>query len=72
VLRALESLLRQNQGRNILLVAHAGVNRIVLARALGLSFRNMFFMEQDYACLNVIEYSGRFAVVRLMNGIYWK
>jgi alpha-ribazole phosphatase/probable phosphoglycerate mutase len=72
VLRGLESLLRENQGRNILLVAHAGVNRIILARALGLRFRNMFFMEQDYACLNIIEYGGRFTVVKLMNGIYWK
>jgi len=72
VLKGLESLLRENQGRNILLVAHAGVNRIILAQALGLRFRNMFFMEQDYACLNIIEYSSRFAVVKLMNGIFYK
>jgi alpha-ribazole phosphatase len=71
VLKGLESLLRENHGRNILLVAHAGVNRILLAQALGLRFRNMFFMEQDYACLNIIEYSSRFAVVKLMNATYY-
>jgi len=71
VLRRLKKVLEEDQGKEILLAAHAGVNRIILAQALGLRFRNMFFMDQAYACLNIIEYHRRFAVVKLMNATYY-
>jgi hypothetical protein len=29
-------------------------------------------MDQAYACLNIIEYHRRFAVVKLMNATYYK
>ena len=70
-LRGLKILLKENQGKNILLVAHAGVNRIILAQALGLRFKNMFFMDQGYACLNIIECYGNSFKVTLMNGIFY-
>ena len=72
VLRGLKILLREGAGKNILLVAHAGVNRIILAQALGLEFKNMFFMDQGYACLNIIESYGKVSKVILMNGIFYK
>ena len=50
VLKEMEILLREGQGKKILLAAHAGVNRIILARALGLRYRNMFRIAQGYAC----------------------
>jgi alpha-ribazole phosphatase len=71
VLRGLKTLLRDNPGKSILLAAHAGVNRIILAQALGLRFRNMFSMDQGYACLNIIEFYGKTAKVTLMNGLYY-
>jgi alpha-ribazole phosphatase len=72
VLQGLKGLLKAEQGKTILLAAHAGVNRIILAQALGLRFKNMFFMDQGYACLNIIEYYGDFSRVILMNGIFYK
>jgi alpha-ribazole phosphatase len=72
VLKGLKILLKENQGKDILLAAHAGVNRIILARALGLRFKNMFFMDQGYACLNIIECYGNSFKVVLMNGIFYK
>jgi alpha-ribazole phosphatase len=71
VLQGLKALLKEDRGRNILLVAHAGVNRIILAQALGLRFKNMFFMDQDYACLNIVEHYGDRFKVTLMNGIFY-
>ncbi len=71
VSKGLKTLLKENQGKDILLVAHAGVNRIILAQALGLPFKNMFFMDQGYACLNIIEWYGKASKVILMNGIYY-
>jgi alpha-ribazole phosphatase len=71
ILKGLKILLRENQGKDILLAAHAGVNRIILARALGLRFKNMFFMDQGYACLNIIECYDKTFKVTLMNGIFY-
>ena len=72
VLKGMENLLEKSQGKNILLAAHAGVNRIILAQALGLRYRNMFLMDQSYACLNIIEYYKTGSRVVLMNGIFYK
>ena len=72
VLKGLKILLNEGREKNILLVAHAGVNRIILARAMGLRFRNIFRLAQDYACLNIIEYFETGARVTLMNGIFYK
>jgi broad specificity phosphatase PhoE len=71
VLRGLRDVLKKDQGKNILLAAHAGVNRIILAQALGLRFRNMFCLDQAYACLNIIEYYGSFSRVILMNATFY-
>jgi alpha-ribazole phosphatase len=71
VLKGMEILRKEGQGKNILLAAHAGVNRILLAQALGLRYRNMFRLDQGYACLNIIEYYETGARVILMNGIYY-
>ena len=72
VLKELKTLVHENQGRNILLAAHAGVNRVILAQALGLPFKNMFSIDQGYGCLNIIEYYGTTSKVVLMNGIFYR
>jgi broad specificity phosphatase PhoE len=72
VLRGLREIIRENPGKTIVLVAHAGVNRIVLAQALKLPYKNMFFIEQAYACLNIIEYYSGYAMVKLVNGTFPK
>jgi probable phosphoglycerate mutase len=54
---------------NILLVAHAGVNRLLLCSALGIPVRNLHVIGQDYGCLNIIEYAPDRTRVRLMNYI---
>ena len=71
VLRGLNTILDENRGKPILLAAHAGVNRVILARALGLPFKRMFFMDQAYACLNVIDFYPDYAMVKLVNGIFY-
>ena len=70
VLRGLVQMLDESRGKHILLAAHAGVNRVILAKALGLPFRRMFFMEQDYACLNIIDFFSDYAVVKLINATF--
>lgn len=64
----LDRLLAAHPGQNVALVAHGGVNRIILLDALGASLDRVFSLEQDYACLNVIDYfADGYRTIRLMN-----
>ena len=62
-------ILERHRGQEILLVGHGGVNRIILLAAIGAPLANMFNIEQNYGCLNMIDYygDGR-ATVKLLNG----
>jgi alpha-ribazole phosphatase len=70
ILKALKGLLEMGKGRNILLSAHAGVNRVILAQALGLPFRHMFRMDQGHACLNIVVYYEKGVRVERINAVY--
>lgn len=41
----------------ILIVAHAGVIRVILARILGKSLQEIFDIPQDYCGVNILQYS---------------
>ncbi len=45
-----------NEDRDVLLVGHAGVNRVVLCRALGLPLADLFRLAQDHAGLSAVRY----------------
>jgi alpha-ribazole phosphatase/probable phosphoglycerate mutase len=64
----LAGLIQQHQGEAFIVVAHAGINRVILSEALGLSLEFLFRLDQNYGCLNVIDYFPDMAVVRLING----
>jgi molybdenum cofactor cytidylyltransferase len=66
VIPAFFNLLQATRG-NILIVGHAGVNRIILCQVLGLSLANLFEIEQDHACLNLIHYEDGTFTVNLLN-----
>lgn len=42
---------------NVLLVTHAGVNRVILCHILGIPLGNLFRIEQSYGCLNLVASS---------------
>lgn len=64
----LARLLAGHRGENVALVAHGGVNRIILLDALGAPLDRVFCLEQDYACINVIDYFAEgHCTVRLVN-----
>ena len=68
IMAALNDIRSHHSGHDIALVVHGGVNRVILCNALGLDLRNMFRINQDYGCLNIIDYLSDSTVVRLMNG----
>jgi len=58
---ALETLLAtagtgNNPEANLLVVAHAGVNRTIMARVLGMPLENLFRLDQDHGCLNILSF----------------
>ncbi len=40
--------------KHIAIVAHAGVNRVLLCKILGMPLNNLFELKQDYGCCNSI------------------
>jgi broad specificity phosphatase PhoE len=62
------NMLKEEDGKDILLVANGGVNRVILCNALGIELVNIFNIQQDYGCLNIIEYFPDHTLVRLING----
>jgi len=63
-----ERILAEQRGNDFAVVAHGGVNRVILCRALGLDLAGMFNIHQDYGCLNIIDYFSDSVLVRLVNG----
>jgi probable phosphoglycerate mutase len=51
----------------ILVAGHAGVNRVILCRLLGMPLRNLFRLSQDYAGLTRIDASVRPLRVKCVN-----
>lgn len=69
VLPAFNSLLERHHGEAIAILAHGGVNRVILADAMGLPIENFFRIEQDFGCLNIIDYfDNGVKVIKLLNG----
>jgi probable phosphoglycerate mutase len=66
--RALQEILHDEGWRNLLVVAHGGVNRAILGRALGSGLGSFGRMEQDPGCINIIDVDEeRRLLVRLIN-----
>ena len=49
------------------IVAHGGVNRVLLCRILGMPLENLFRLGQDYACVNILRVDGDGLHLKVMN-----
>jgi probable phosphoglycerate mutase len=68
VLRCWRDLLADATWRHLLVVAHGGVNRVLLGEALGAGLSAFGALEQDPSCLNVIDVDeSGCCLVRLVN-----
>jgi len=67
VLRAMKNILSSHRGETIAVVAHGGVNRVMLCHIMGMPLKNIFRIEQDFSAVNVIEFWEDKPVVKLMN-----
>lgn len=53
---AFDRIVKNNSG-NILIVAHAGVNRVILSKVLELPIQDIFSMQQPYGCINELIFN---------------
>jgi probable phosphoglycerate mutase len=51
----------------VLVVAHAGLNRTLLCHWLGMPLQNLFRIDQDLGCLNVIALGDSGYRVHMLN-----
>lgn len=68
VLGSVQLLLADPEWHHLLLVAHGGVNRTILAHALGLDLQGFGAFEQDPGCINILDVdsAGQW-LIRLVN-----
>ena len=68
--QAVTDIAERHHGDAIVIVAHGGVNRLVVARALGLEPRHMFRLQQTCGAVSIIDLYDDQAVVQVMNATW--
>ncbi len=68
VIKVISEVIEKHAGEEVAVVAHGGVNRIILCHILGIPLANIFRIEQDYTALNIIEFWEKYPVLKLLNG----
>lgn len=64
-----KKLVGSHPGLEIAMLLHGGVNRVIIADALGLDLMNLFRIDQSFGALNIIDYyDDGMAVIKLLNG----
>lgn len=69
IIPVIEAIVERHRGENVLVVAHGGANRVILLDVAGAPLSSLFTIEQEYCCLNIIDYfvDGK-TVIKLLNG----
>lgn len=67
VMPAFGEILGHHEGRRVAVVAHGGVNRVILCEALGMPLGHLLRLGQDYACWSLLEYRDNGAVLHALN-----
>lgn len=63
---AFQGIVAAHAGQTVAVIAHAGPNRAILCRALGLPLTRLIAFGQDYAALTMLEHDrGGFRLLRL-------
>ncbi|HEY2386138.1 MAG TPA: histidine phosphatase family protein [Candidatus Binatia bacterium] len=63
----IEDHAQRSDWSRVALVAHGGVNNAVLGRILGTTGPGLANIDQDFGCLNIIDFFGERPVIRLLN-----
>ncbi len=67
VFTQLDELLQTHRGEHLVIVAHGGINMLILCRALQVPATNFFRLKQDFCCVNHLDYYDEFIQVNMVN-----
>ncbi len=68
----LKKRIREYKGGCIALVAHGGINRVIIATLIGLPLQHIFSLGQDFGCLSSLDiFSDGPVVLRYLNVTTW-
>lgn len=68
IMKAFTEIVDRHKGRNIAIVCHAGVLKIIISTLLALSLTTLYKLAQDYGCVDMIDmYENNNAVIKLLN-----
>ena len=65
VVPCIENIMKRDE--NVIVVAHGGVNMLILLHCLNMNIRDFFRIQQDFGCMNEIEFMDNFIKVVRMN-----
>ena len=69
VMPVVKGIANRHTGEEVLVIAHGGTNRVILLNAIGAPLSSLFKIEQDYCCINIVDYyTDGLSVVKLLNG----
>jgi molybdenum cofactor cytidylyltransferase len=54
---------------NLVIVGHAGINRIILCQILGMDLKRIFDLDQNYGCTNLIEFDESGFQLKVLNDV---
>jgi alpha-ribazole phosphatase len=66
-LKTFNKILDRHDSQSIAIVSHGGINRVMLCHLLGMPLENIFRVEQDYGCINIVKMWDKYPVVKAMN-----
>lgn len=69
VLTAFYDIIDKDKNKKIAIIAHGGVNRIILCELLGIPLQNMFRITQDFSALNAVMFYEGTPILKTMNYI---
>lgn len=67
VMPAVERIAGRHEGGRVAVVSHGGVTRVILCELLCIPLRNIFRLEQNFGCLNVVVFRDGIPMVRGIN-----
>ncbi|MDI1472729.1 Alpha-ribazole-5'-phosphate phosphatase [Thermodesulfovibrio sp. N1] len=70
--KVINEILKLYKGFQVIITAHGGINRVILCNIMNIPLEKIFCIEQDFACLNIIEFYDGYPVVKLLNGVFWR
>lgn len=65
--KALQEILAGHRGEAVMIVAHGGVNRMLLCGFLGVPLENIFRIGQDFGAVSIVELWDEYPVVKALN-----